>query len=722
MMRPLHLEATPPFDHNDLLVSKPATDLHKAKVFINIALSPTICVFREQSEWLKESFLTSVRSNSSMDPSVIQRALATTAFYAQFQRGAFPGTPAGAPGLPNQTGQTHFLNPAAQEFTMQGVTNQFAEMGINGNPGPGAQGGTPGRYLPPHMRRSDGGAPPMPREGGDPPEDFGGGPRGPPPPGPPMGRPSYGPPPQRQEYYGRQFNNRSGGPGGFDPSKPPPPRTGGGGYYGGGGPPNGAMGNWRGGRDGPGGRWDNRPPPGNARWDGPRMSSGPPPAGNWRGGGGVPPAGPPQGGEYGARPAGWGRSERWNNEPADRWRNVDTNETDWTVPLPPDESIERELFSEANTGINFEKYNDIPVDATGEDVPQPITSIYERGPGNIPQEGRMQGRRRQLFPFALVLAPTRELATQIYDEARKFSYRSRVRPCVVYGGADVSAQMRDLERGCHLLVATPGRLVDIALVLAPTRELATQIYDEARKFSYRSRVRPCVVYGGADVSAQMRDLERGCHLLVATPGRLVDMLERGKVRLDCCNFLVLDEADRMLDMGFEPQIRRIVEKDTMPKTGKRQTLMFSATFPREIQELARDFLHNYVFLAVGRVGSTSENISQRVLWVEEVDKRSYLVDLLDTDGLQGQESFFEIPTDEPCSSSSSDLEGSSLCLWNLEYSVCVVQSGHLTFSWFKSRRRFVPGSSKALVLMGFLHLGHVESTRVQSSMQVLQKR
>ena len=81
----------------------------------------------------------------------------------------------------------------------------------------------------------------------------------------------------------------------------------------------------------------------------------------------------------------------------------------------------------------------------------------------------------------------------------------------------------------------------------------------------------------------MRDLDRGCHLLVATPGRLVDMLERGKVSLENCTFLVLDEADRMLDMGFEPQIRRIVEQDNMPPTGQRQTLMFSATFPKEIQ-------------------------------------------------------------------------------------------------------------------------------------------
>merc|ERR1719232_1923991 len=86
-------------------------------------------------------------------------------------------------------------------------------------------------------------------------------------------------------------------------------------------------------------------------------------------------------------------------------------------------------------------------------------------------------------------------------------------------------------------------------------------------------------------------------------------------------------------MGFEPQIRRIVEQDSMPPAGpSRQTLMFSATFPKEIQSLAGDFLHDYIFLAVGRVGSTSENITQKVVWVEEQDKRSFLLDLLSASG------------------------------------------------------------------------------------------
>ncbi|KAL4781186.1 P-loop containing nucleoside triphosphate hydrolase protein [Aspergillus varians] len=172
--------------------------------------------------------------------------------------------------------------------------------------------------------------------------------------------------------------------------------------------------------------------------------------------------------------------------------------------------------------------------------------------------------------------------------------------------------------------------------MAPLHPLLRRlIFEESRKFAYRSWVRPCVVYGGADIGSQLRQIERGCDLLVATPGRLVDLLERGRISLVNIQYLILDEADRMLDMGFEPQIRRIVEGEDMPGTADRQTLMFSATFPRDIQMLARDFLKDYVFLSVGRVGSTSENITQKVEYVEDADKRSVLLDILHTHGTTG---------------------------------------------------------------------------------------
>jgi ATP-dependent RNA helicase DDX3X len=164
------------------------------------------------------------------------------------------------------------------------------------------------------------------------------------------------------------------------------------------------------------------------------------------------------------------------------------------------------------------------------------------------------------------------------------------------------------------------------LVLAPTRELALQIFEEAQKFCYCTGVRPVVVYGGANIQLQQRELDQGADILVATPGRLVDLIERGRVRLDIVRFLVLDEADRMLDMGFEPQIRRIVQEEGMP--ADRQTFMFSATFPSEIQRLAGDFMKNYIFVAVGRVGAASKDVTQKIEFYDQNDKMDALVSFL----------------------------------------------------------------------------------------------
>ncbi len=152
------------------------------------------------------------------------------------------------------------------------------------------------------------------------------------------------------------------------------------------------------------------------------------------------------------------------------------------------------------------------------------------------------------------------------------------------------------------------------LILAPTRELVQQIFDEARKFCYETGLYCAVAYGGGEnIRDQLRAVENGADIIVAAPGRLVDFMERGKVNLREVLFLTLDEADRMLDMGFEPQIRRIVEGADMPPSESRQTLLFSATFPREVQRLAQDFLkRDYVTLTVGRVGAATDTIVQKV--------------------------------------------------------------------------------------------------------------
>jgi len=135
----------------------------------------------------------------------------------------------------------------------------------------------------------------------------------------------------------------------------------------------------------------------------------------------------------------------------------------------------------------------------------------------------------------------------------------------------------------------------IVLVLSPTRELAVQIKEECDKFGASSDIKNTVVYGGVPKSKQVNALRMGVEIVIATPGRLIDHLEQGNTNLRRVTYLVMDEADRMLDMGFEPQLRKICSQ-IRPD---RQVLMWSATWPREVQRLAQDYLKEYYQVTVG---------------------------------------------------------------------------------------------------------------------------
>ncbi|XP_073139388.1 ATP-dependent RNA helicase-like protein DB10 isoform X2 [Henckelia pumila] len=164
------------------------------------------------------------------------------------------------------------------------------------------------------------------------------------------------------------------------------------------------------------------------------------------------------------------------------------------------------------------------------------------------------------------------------------------------------------------------------LVLSPTRELATQIQDEVLKFGRSSRVSCTCLYGGAPKGLQLKELERGVDIVVATPGRLNDILEMKRIDFRQISFLVLDEADRMLDMGFEPQIRKIVNE--LPP--RRQTLMYTATWPKEVRKIASDLLVNPVQVNIGSVDELTANkaITQHVELVPEMEKQRRLEQIL----------------------------------------------------------------------------------------------
>ena len=251
----------------------------------------------------------------------------------------------------------------------------------------------------------------------------------------------------------------------------------------------------------------------------------------------------------------------------------------------------------------FRRDNAIAI--TGRDVPKPVESFDEAGfPGYVINEVKAQGFSKptaiqsQGWPMALSGRDVVGIAET--GSGKTLTY---CLPAIVH----INAQ--------PLLAPGDGPIV---LILAPTRELATQIQEEVSKFGKSSRIRNTCVYGGVPKGGQIRDLARGVEVCIATPGRLIDMLESGKTNLRRVTYLVLDEADRMLDMGFEPQIRKILTQ-IRPD---RQTCMWSATWPKEIRQLASDFQSNFIQVNVGS-GELSANhrITQIVEVVSDFDKR-----------------------------------------------------------------------------------------------------
>ncbi|MFQ5451848.1 MAG: DEAD/DEAH box helicase [Nitrospinaceae bacterium] len=176
------------------------------------------------------------------------------------------------------------------------------------------------------------------------------------------------------------------------------------------------------------------------------------------------------------------------------------------------------------------------------------------------------------------------------------------------------------------LVARSAR----ALILAPTRELAVQIGESFRVYGRYLKTTQALVYGGVKPERQIRALSRGVDILVATPGRLLDLLHQGRLRLDKVEILVLDEADRMLDMGFLPDVRRI--HSAIPSD--RQSMLFSATLSQEIRHLTRTFLTDPVQVTVSPPSSTVENIEQRILFVDRENKKALLESVLQDESVE----------------------------------------------------------------------------------------
>ncbi|KNC98226.1 uncharacterized protein SPPG_06626 [Spizellomyces punctatus DAOM BR117] len=293
-----------------------------------------------------------------------------------------------------------------------------------------------------------------------------------------------------------------------------------------------------------------------------------------------------------------------------------------------DETLEQELYekNKVNTGINFEQLGHVPIKVAGEDVP-PLLESFD----DIKLHEGLKYNITSLMKYNKP-TPIQKAAIPILASRRDLM------ACAQTGSGKTAAYLipiinRMLLLGKEKLCPKPTSMFDrhakpLVLIISPTRELACQIFDECRKFSYKSWIKPAVLYGGANTRSLMQNVERGCHILAATPGKLLDMIDRNRVSLQYVKWLVIDEADRLLELGFEQEIRRIVQQHMSADLESRQTALFSATFPKNVRRIAREFLGDCLLVTVGRVGTVPTDITQTILKVDDFDKRRALLDLL----------------------------------------------------------------------------------------------
>jgi len=273
------------------------------------------------------------------------------------------------------------------------------------------------------------------------------------------------------------------------------------------------------------------------------------------------------------------------------------------------------LFGRHSTGLDFTKYEEIPVQASDHFLP--IHSF---------EECRLHSR---------LLNNLRRLSYSVPTPVQKYVIS------VALEGRDVIAvaQTGSGKTAAFLIPIIHKMLTNgppaasssqaarpVALILAPVRELAIQIHEEARKLVFLTGIRAVVVYGGAAMHLQTSELRQGCDILVATPGRLLDFLDRGFVQLTDVQYVVMDEADRMLDMGFEPQVKRLIQGLQL----KTQTTMCSATFAPEVVQLAYTYTSNPLFMALGKVGTATTYVSHEVYYTESRKKVLILHEILKT--------------------------------------------------------------------------------------------
>ncbi|MEW5302051.1 MAG: hypothetical protein WDW36_004862 [Sanguina aurantia] len=278
----------------------------------------------------------------------------------------------------------------------------------------------------------------------------------------------------------------------------------------------------------------------------------------------------------------------------------------------------------SNVDAYMDAYDSLEVVASGSAHPAPIATFNDlrckaKLKENMIKAGFQKPTPVQKYAIPIIGARRDLLASAPTGSGKTAAYLIPI----------VGRLMQECREG------TRNRVYPSVIILSPTRELAIQLWEAARKLTLGTHINAAVVHGGTPLAEQVQELRGGIDIVVATPGRLLELVEsRRIIILSRLQFLVVDEADKMLDLNLEPTIKRLLGNSLLPPRKERQLIMFSATLPEEVQRLAAEMLEDYVYLTVGVVGGSVNLISQRVEWVGKAGKLDLLMSQLrETNGL-----------------------------------------------------------------------------------------
>lgn len=336
-----------------------------------------------------------------------------------------------------------------------------------------------------------------------------------------------------------------------------------------------------------------------------------------------------------------------------------------------------------NSGIEFDKYFDIPTKVTGQNVPGKIKKFSDQNPS-------LSEKILDNIKLCKWTKPTpiQQCAIPIISARRDLMACAQTGSGKT-GGYAIPIINELLKEGIEAAEVEDPPLKPEALVLAPTRELAQQIQKDFVKLCKGTSLKAHYIVGGHAVRTQLEKIMYGCNILVATPGRLNDFVGKNKINLEELRFLVLDEADRMLDMGFKSVIDGMSEK--MNAKEDRNTLMFSATFPSAVQELGKELLKDdYLFASIGIVGGAATSVTQTMIACEKSEKFDKLKEILEPVKTKNERTLVFVETKR-----QTDYLASKLC--QLEYPATSIHGDRNQSCREEALRDFKSGKAPILI-------------------------